>query len=80
MNFRKENEIRVFGSAMKNNSENNFWYLVIFWKYYFPTKFSHFLVIFSASKQVYNKKFQYINLKQTKIKTKPNKKKKKNVR
>ena len=50
MNSQKKNEIRVFGFAIENNPENNFWYLVIFWKYYFPTKFSHFLVIFSASK------------------------------
>ena len=30
MNSRKENEIRVFGSAMENNLENDFWYLVTF--------------------------------------------------
>ena len=30
MNSRKENEIRVFGFAMENNPENNFWYLVTF--------------------------------------------------
>ena len=30
MNFRKEIEIRVFGSAMENNLENNFRCLVTF--------------------------------------------------
>ena len=43
MNSRKENKIRVFGSAMENNSENDFQCLVTFWKCYFPTSASHFL-------------------------------------
>ena len=30
MNFRKENEIRVFGSAMENNLKNDFRCLVTF--------------------------------------------------
>ena len=43
VNSRKENEIRVFGFAMKNSPENDFWYLVTFRKCYFPTNFSRFL-------------------------------------
>ena len=46
MNSRKENEIRVFGSTMENNSKNDFRCLVTFCKCYFPTKFSHFLIYF----------------------------------
>ena len=30
VNFHKENEIWVFGSAIENSSENNFRYLVAF--------------------------------------------------
>ena len=46
MNSRKENEIWVFGSTMENSSENDFQCLVTFWKCYFPTNFSHFLIYF----------------------------------
>ena len=30
MNFRKENEVWVFGFAMENSPENDFWCLVTF--------------------------------------------------
>ena len=43
MNSRKEIKIRAFGSAIENSPENDFQYLVTFWKCYFPTNFSHFL-------------------------------------
>ena len=43
MNSRKENEIRVFGFAMENSSENDFRCLVTFWKCYFPTNALYFL-------------------------------------
>ena len=43
MNSRKEIKIWTFGCTMENNPKNNFQCLVTFWKYYFPTNFSHFL-------------------------------------
>ena len=43
MNSRKKIKIRAFGCAMENSPKNNFQCLVIFWKCYFPTNFSHFL-------------------------------------
>ena len=46
MNSRKEINIWVFGCAMENSLKNNLQCLVIFWKCYFPTNFSHFLSYF----------------------------------
>ena len=43
MNSYKEIKIQAFGCVMENSSKNNFQCLAIFWKCYFPTKFSHFL-------------------------------------
>ena len=41
--FRKRKYFLVFGCILKIILENNFLCLVIFWKCYFPTNFSHFL-------------------------------------
>ena len=41
--FGKGKNFLVFGCILKIILENNFQCLVTFWKYYFPTKFSHFL-------------------------------------
>ena len=41
--FGKGKYFLVFGCILKIILENNFQCLVTFWKYYFPTKFSHFL-------------------------------------
>ena len=43
MNSRKGIKIRAFGCAMENSLKNYFQCLVIFWKCYFPTNFSHFI-------------------------------------
>ena len=48
VNFRKENEIRVFGSAMENSPKNDFRCLVTFEN----AIFLQFFHIFSASKQI----------------------------
>ena len=50
--FEKGKYFLVFGCIVKIILENNFQCLVIFWKYYFPRNFSHFLAIFSTSKQI----------------------------
>ena len=41
--FKKRKYFLVFGCIVKIILENNFQCLVIFWKCYFPTNFSHFL-------------------------------------
>ena len=48
VNSRKENEIRVFGFAMKNSPENDFWYLVTFRNAIFLQIFH----VFSTLKQI----------------------------
>ena len=48
VNSRKENEIRVFGFAMKNSPENDLWYLVTFRNAIFLQIFH----VFSTPKQI----------------------------
>ena len=71
MNSHKKNEIRVFGSALENSLENNFWCLVTFLKCYFPTNFLHSLNHFlSFQTHFITEKSPNIHLTQPKIKIK----------
>ena len=70
VNSCKENEIRVFGSAMENSPKKQFLVFGNILKMLFSYKFFTFSQL---PNKFHNRKFQYINLKQTKIKTKPNK-------
>ena len=45
----KKKKFQVFDCIMKIILKNIFMCLVIFWKYYFPTKFSHFLSHFPSN-------------------------------